>query len=323
MVQGIGTIHPRCRPSHSTLEQAEVANADCIYANTRLIVAAVLRGLVDCTACLPRSILPDGSAAKHHVSIAIGRRFCRAPQSALEMPMTTLDTMLASISERSTAEELRSIMHFLGECAAKRETRTLERFHDRMQRLWRTAPADSWLRGFVEGACRCLDGYFASIEPTERMEQLAREVDEEPLWREILLTLWNHQELNQVGIGTALAKRPVQIPKSKTAISIALDCLRERELVEYMPTPVRRERVHALTRRGQDLCTKLVGAAASRAAGSPKLAQGTESLTPSIPTATALQPKASRAQGAERAAPPASDGPGRHMRVAATRTRGS
>ena len=144
-------------------------------------------------------------------------------KSSLEIPMANIDAMLASLGERSTEDELRSIVHFLGECAAKRETRTLERFHDRMQRLWRSAPPSSWLRGAIEGICRCLDGYFASIESAERLEKLAREIEDEPLWREILHTLQINSELNQVGIAKALEKRSVQVATSKTAITIALD----------------------------------------------------------------------------------------------------
>jgi len=173
--------------------------------------------------------------------------------------MATTETLLDSMTERATAttDELRSIAYFIGGCAARRELPTLTRLHDRIQRLRRVAAPGSELRGFADAVAAYLDSYFATLEPTQRLESLAREVEDQPLWREILASLQGDRELNQVSIAIAITARAAEVPTSKTAISLALEDLRDRELVEYVPSRVRRERVHALTRRGQELCAKL------------------------------------------------------------------
>lgn len=207
--------------------------------------------------------------------------------------MTTTETLLAAIHEHATADELRPITYFLGECVAKRETQTLERFHDRLRKLRRAAAPGSWHRGFADAVTAYLDGYFATVESAQRLESLAREVEAQPLWREILATLQGDRELNQVSIGSALTARAAEVPTSKTAISLALEDLRDRELVEYVPSEARRERVHALTRRGRALCASLSlapGAAmmkkpapAKRAAAAPKSAPAASAGTRKVP----------------------------------------
>jgi hypothetical protein len=123
-----------------------------------------------------------------------------------------------------------------------------------VQQLRRLAKPESWHRGFADALAAYLEGYFAEVEPTVQRERLAREVAENALWQEILLAMRDARGLNQVDIGKQIAARAPGVASSKSAISIALEDLRVRELVEHVPGKTdRRERIHSLTMRGREL----------------------------------------------------------------------
>jgi hypothetical protein len=179
---------------------------------------------------------------------------------AADHPASTrpiVETLLDALTLRSSPDELRPIAHFLGECVARRQVSTLARFHARARQLRRLSEPGSWHRGFADSLTAYLDGYFAEFEPTLQREKLVREVASHALWREILYTLRDDRALNQVAIGELIEARAPGVACSKSAISIALEDLRARELVEYVPGKTdRRERIHSLTMRGRELLSE-------------------------------------------------------------------
>jgi hypothetical protein len=185
----------------------------------------------------------------------------------MERVMPTIETLLDALTVRATPDDLRPIAHFLGECVVRRQTETLARFHARARQLRRVAEPGSWHRGFADSLTAYLDGFFAELEPTIQREKLAREVAEQALWRAILHTLRDGRSLNQGAIREWIAMHTAGVATSKSAISIALEDLRVRELVEYVPGATdRRERIHSLTMRGRELLGEpTVAAAIARA----------------------------------------------------------
>ena len=166
----------------------------------------------------------------------------------------TVETMLDAFTVHTPPDELRPITYFLGECVARRQTSTLARFHARARQLRRLSNPGSWHRGFADGLTAYLDGYFAEHAPAVQREKLAREVAGHELWREILYALRGDRALSQVAIGERVGERAPGVASSKPVISVALEDLRVRELVEYVPGKAdRRERIHSLTMRGREL----------------------------------------------------------------------
>jgi hypothetical protein len=177
------------------------------------------------------------------------------------------EAMLDAFTARTPPDELRPIAYFLGECVARRQRPTLARFHARARQLRRASEPGSWHRGFADSLTAYLDGYFAEVEPAMQREQLAREVADHALWREILYALRDDRALNQVAIGEQVGAHASGVASSKSAISVALEDLRVRELVEYVPGEAdRRERIHSLTMRGRELLADPVVASALMAA---------------------------------------------------------
>lgn len=174
-----------------------------------------------------------------------------------------VDALLDALTEQATSEDLQPVAYFVGECVARRQSSTLARFHGRAQQLRRRAKPTSWHRGFAEALAAYLEGYFAEVEPAAQREKLAREVAENALWREILYALRETRGLNQGDIGRQIAASTPGVASSKASISNALDDLRIRELVEYVPgKPDRREKIHSLTLRGRELLEEPVISAA-------------------------------------------------------------
>jgi hypothetical protein len=169
----------------------------------------------------------------------------------------TVETMLDAFTVHTPPDELRPITYFLGECVARRQTSTLSRFHARARQLRRLSDPGSWHRGFADGLTAYLDGYLAEHEPALQREALAREVAGHELWREILHALRDDRALSQVAIGERVGERAPGVASSKPVISVALEDLRVRELVEYIPGKTdRRERIHSLTMRGRELLSE-------------------------------------------------------------------
>lgn len=171
--------------------------------------------------------------------------------------MATTESVIANIQARATREELQKVSEHIGACMTRREDQALEAVHKQLRRLRREVATSSWHAAFAETLITALDAYFGNIEMTLRLEQLAREVNAAPLWREIVLVLRDHGEINQEAIRAAITERNAGLAASKPTISVALEDLRVRELVEHVPGEDRRERIHSLTRRGQSVCQKL------------------------------------------------------------------
>lgn len=159
--------------------------------------------------------------------------------------MTNLVSMLDRLTEQSTGDDLKAVAYVIGECLARRDDAPLRAGYDRLRALRRNAAEASSLRGYLIALTTSLDGYFATIEAVTRVERLADEVREMPTWQIILARL-AAGPVNQVELGHALAE-----PRAKSTISIALEDLRQRELVEHVPSASRRERIHSLTRLGR------------------------------------------------------------------------
>lgn len=175
--------------------------------------------------------------------------------------MATTESVITTIHAGASREELQKVSEHIGACMTRREDQALEALHKQLRRLRRDVTAGSWHAGFAETLITALDAYFGNIEITLRLEQLAREVNATPLWREVVLVLRDHAELNQEAIRAAITERDAGLATSKATISVALEDLRVRELVEHVPGQDRRERVHSLTRRGQSVCHRLGPAA--------------------------------------------------------------
>lgn len=80
-----------------------------------------------------------------------------------------------------------------------------------------------------------------------RLEALVRELDQHPLWRQLLGCLATgaaNQETMRIALDDKM---------SKGTVSVALEELRLRELIEYLPSLDRRQRIHDLIARGREV----------------------------------------------------------------------
>lgn len=245
-----GTLDERAARSFSARLYGALGDGESIAAAFRRACAAV-EGM--CDDAQPQMAVRDGMDASQLV-LAENHPARTGP---------TLEAMLDAFTVRAPPDELRPIMYFLGECVARRQMSTLAKFHARARQLRQASEPGSWHRGFADSLTAYLDGYFAEVEPAKQREQLAREVAECPLWREILYALRDDPALNQVAIRERVGAHAPGVASSKSAISVALEDLRVRELVEYVPGEVdRRERIHSLTLRGRELLADPVLASA-------------------------------------------------------------
>lgn len=245
--------------THATIrDDAAMKFASGLYSSLgegESVAAACRRGL----AAISAEGMGDGERPRLRVrdGIDANQLVLTANRPASTTP--TGEALLEALTVRATPDELRPIAHFLGECVARRQIPTLAQFHARARQLRRLSEPGSWHRGFADGLTAYVDGYLAELEPAVQREKLAREIASHALWREILYTLRDDRALNQVAIGERVAARAPGVASSKSAISIALEDLRVRELVEYEPGKVdRRERIHSLTLRGRELLSEPV-----------------------------------------------------------------
>lgn len=203
--------------------------------------------------------------------------------------MPHLVSLLDRLTEQSTGDDLKAVAYVIGECLARRDNAPLRAGYDRLRALRRSTADASGLRGFLIALTTSLDGYFATIEEVTRVESLADEVKEMPTWQTILARL-AAGPVNQVDLGQALAE-----PRAKSTISIALEDLRQRELVEHVPSASRRERIHSLTRLG-----RAVVEAAQLEVGHVVAENTASSASAPSVTEPAAQPKARRPTGRKR-----------------------
>ncbi|MBK9034631.1 MAG: hypothetical protein IPL61_25760 [Myxococcales bacterium] len=206
----------------------------------------------------------------------------------MEGVMTNLASVLNQLTEQSTGDDLKAVAYVLGECLARRDDASLREGYDRLRALRRNAADASSLRGFLIALTTSLDGYFATIEAVTRVESLADEVKEMPTWQTILARL-AAGPVNQVELGHAQAE-----PRAKSTISIALEDLRQRELVEHVPSASRRERIHSLTRLGRAVVE------AAQLEVSPAVAVSAATSAPAPTAAVASGPKGRRPTGRKR-----------------------
>lgn len=171
-----------------------------------------------------------------------------------------LELLSGALNNHVTADDLRPVAHFLGECVVRCDTHTLARFHDTARQLRRISVPDSWVRGFADNITGLLDGYFATLEPIERMENLMREVGGHPLWRAILRVLDMDKDgrWSEGAVCEAIRIHESEVVSSELAIAVALQDMQTRELVEYFPSFLNQnERVYSLGRLGCELHVKL------------------------------------------------------------------
>lgn len=171
--------------------------------------------------------------------------------------MSNFEQLLATLHVGSSRDELREVGLFLGRCVNARDSETLEHFYDRLRSVLRAAEPGTFVANIAETMVAFLDGYFASIEETVRQERLVREIAAIPLWHHIVHALSAHGELNQSALREEIARHDSTVASSKSAISVALDELRVREVVETIPGEDRRERLHSLSFDGQAVATRL------------------------------------------------------------------
>jgi len=156
--------------------------------------------------------------------------------------MPSIDFVLDRLSVTSTRDQLRAVAYALGEWLVARDEPALSATYDRLRELRRSAPPDSVTYPSFDALTNLLEGYFASAERVRRIERLLREVEQEPVWRAIMECIAREPARQD-----ALCER---VGRAKSTVSVACEDLRQRELIELVPSSNRRENVHGLTRLG-------------------------------------------------------------------------
>lgn len=156
--------------------------------------------------------------------------------------MPRINFVLERLSATSTRDQLRSVAYALGEWLVARDEPALSATYDRLRELRREVLPDSAECATFDALTHMLEGYFASAERVRRVERLAREVEQEPVWRAMMECLVGEPARQDV-----LCERT---GRAKSTVSVACEDLRQRELIELVPSSSRRENVHALTPLG-------------------------------------------------------------------------
>jgi|JI10StandDraft_1071094.scaffolds.fasta_scaffold38885_2 DNA-binding MarR family transcriptional regulator len=190
--------------------------------------------------------------------------------------MPNIDVILIHLSGHPTSDDLRLVAFALGEWMVAREDAPLSACYDRLRVLQRELSA-SPLVGYLDGMATTLEAYFASVETVKRTERLASEVASEQVWHSLLEAL-AREAGNQEYLCDAL-------DRGKSTVSVACNDLRQRELIELVPSASRRENVHALTRDGRAVLAKL--RATARATSSTRPAPSHRPATTTTATMTA------------------------------------
>lgn len=163
--------------------------------------------------------------------------------------MPRIDFILGRLSLTSTRDDIRAVAYALGEWLVARDEPALSASYDRLRALRAAAPSDSVTRASFDALTTVLEGYFASAENVRRIERLVREVENEDVWHCVMAALAT-ESANQEQLRSLVGR-------SKSTVSVVCEDLRQRELIELVPHPSRRENVHALTRLGQEVLAKL------------------------------------------------------------------
>lgn len=173
-----------------------------------------------------------------------------------------VDIVVGGLKKNPTASEFRLFASVLGGYFARDDKRTLSKLSDYVHGVrhnYRPVP-ESQIYCLADGLSALLDGYFATLEPIERMENLVREVGEHPLWRAILRVLdmdksgrWSHEALSE-----AIRIHEPEVTSLESAIVDALPDMQVRKLVESFPSFLNQnERVYSLGRLGCELHAKI------------------------------------------------------------------
>lgn len=159
-------------------------------------------------------------------------------------------------------DRLYSVCYFIGGCAARGEAEIISLFYDRARQLRREIDSKSNLQPLVKMLIYMIEGYLSALEPTQRLERLAHELEQMESWRNIMQVLFK-SESEILGL-QAICEQLRSIMKLTTEqdvewakeISLQLYELRRRELVECMLGEDDPELSYSLTRLGRNLCIK-------------------------------------------------------------------